>query len=209
MSHAADVLRDERRRIENLIEQSDLWTQRRLPDGRADGPALGGTAGPDPTPRLRKSEYRARLERATGDVHRRFQVRTVRIEPRGGRAGAVSGGVQQVIATFRIVGAVVVAKGNAYCGTWDQGDEVATQDAERVRQILEHDANRDRGEAEGVDSDGCDGVLWLSTLFEDDEDEEGAGRIYWRLEVTSYLTVTTEPSQATPAAPVLGAAVVT
>lgn len=88
--------------------------------------------------------YDARHDLASTDVppesaHRRYQVRMTHAERLGGKAGTVAGATQDIAVTY-------VVRMSYYVGGGDQADlteieALAMQDAEAIRQKLEHPLN--------------------------------------------------------------------
>ena len=171
------------------IEATALWTGRRLDDGSADGDALGNAAGDDPRPALLELSYQQPIETAEGDIHRKFQLRLDGHRRRGGSGGAYSGGEQDVDVSVTVQIGYHVTGVNGYGGDWLQAAEVAAQDAEAVRQELEHPDHRLEQQGSGVTAGRTSLVSWMGTRYRTDLER---GRLLSETEYSVALRVTTE-----------------
>lgn len=183
MPTGSDYIRDEARRLGNLVSGAVLWTEKRLADQSADGNA----AGADQRATLVQLDYTADIRARTGrDVHRKFQILPVRHEPAG---GLFSGDMQDVTVTWALRIAYHIGGGDAYGGDIFQIHAVAVQDAEAVRQRLEHPANFGAGTGTGVTAGRTALVDWRGTTYEYDPE---AKRLFSETTLTSRLRVDLE-----------------
>jgi hypothetical protein len=120
-------IRDTRDWMAQHIEACRLW-----PDGQ-------GAESVVPT------EYRFDMKSSDAppeSIHRRYQVRLVRAGTRGGKAGTVAGGYQDLDVVYLVRVGYLVGGGDAIEGAVDQVETLAMQDAEAIRQRLEYPENR-------------------------------------------------------------------
>lgn len=189
MPTGARYVRDERQRLANLIAAADLWTERDNATGAA-------TAASDGEARAYEELAAGRMEELPGvNVHRRFQVRFLRVELRGLRA--TMSPCQDVDVLFQVLLGRFRHGPAGYEGGADAyAEEAIAQDAERIRQLLWHPENRERGfsgTSAPIYTIATTGRRALVTpgpvaaLL-----DEPNGRLIWTFEVRSWLRVDRE-----------------
>lgn len=187
MPTGSDAVRDERRRIANVIgaiPAADLWTSKRLRDGSVDGASSAAT---DKRSTFKEGNYQSRLELAEAvDLWRTFQVHLAALED---MERHYSAGEHDVVVELDVDIGYDVRGGNSLYGTWAQVEEVAAQDAERVRQELQHPANRTAGSATGVTT-GFTAQVTIGRI--DLRPFPDRDRLIASMRVRSELSVTTE-----------------
>lgn len=167
MPTGADYVRDERRRLANLIVTTDLWPQAVL----FDGSGTTATTDTGAEARLRELDYVQPIDRTEGDIHRRFQIMPTGHRRIGGTGGVYSNAEQDVVVEYVVRVGYVHGGGDAYAGNWAQLHEVALQDAEAIRQRLEHPTNRAAGGTglyAGITTGRTVVVSWRGTTLRED-----------------------------------------
>jgi len=188
MPAGARYIRDERRRLANLVASADLWSERGNVGATQDADL---STDPDSDTALVEYPGPGKLESLRGqEIHRRFQVRAVG-PPRLREVRSTMSPCQDVLIDHDILVGRWVAGGgdHDYAGA----DEAGVMDLEAVRNAMWHPDNRVLGFS------GATAPLYTiattgrrvqvtATDFELlDLPDEQANRQVWRLRVESWL----------------------
>lgn len=187
MTIGSDYLRDERQRISDLVGQVDLRTERRYRAG--SGPDLdAGVAGDRPIYLVRYEGGDIRT--ATGNVHRRYQVRTTAIEWPTQDEPSYTEQLVRLHTVIRI--GYAMPGGDRISGSPEQVDDIAAEDVECVRQQLWHWNNFNTPTGSGITAGRGEITHFGMATAEESPDLR---RVIWTLPITSDLIVETQPPQ--------------
>ncbi len=187
----SDYIRDERRRVEFLVGQVLLRTERRYRDGSET--AQDATAESDALATLQLYEG-GDIRTATGSIHRRYQVRfdgngAIRYSHQN--EPSYNDQTIQIGLVLRV--GYEVGGGSRIAGTPEQIDEVAAEDIEAIRQQLWHWRNFNTPSARaGVTVGRGELVQFGNATYAEDMERR---RVIWELPITSDLVVETQLPQ--------------